>query len=348
MTDNLHILYIHGYGSGADGNSATLLRRHLGNKAEVFAPEFSNEFTYFDSLIDNVLHAQGIIDSKQIDLVVASSMGAFTALQLQDIPTILINPCMKPSEHFGALLPEITMHEKRKYEEAEETLAPSAQSKAQTYGFFANDDELFSYASLFSSIFDPNHLYAIEGSHQNDEHRIQHILVPFIEQLAQSLEKKEKQPEENSHTSTKDYTLLLEKAINLATEAHRGQTDKQGHPYILHPLRVMNAGITMFEKMCGVLHDVVEDTPWTCEQLLNEGFPAEVVEAVKCLSKECENEDYQIFINRVCTNNLAMRVKLNDLKDNMDITRYNHLADADMARLNKYLRAYKQIMATLS
>ncbi len=135
----------------------------------------------------------------------------------------------------------------------------------------------------------------------------------------------------------------LERAIEIATEAHRGQFDKAGNDYIEHPLRVMAAGETLEEKIVGVLHDVVEDGDWTFDELLQEGFTSEVVEALRCVTKLSENEPYDKFIARVKTNPLAVRVKLNDLTDNMDIRRLPYLSDKDVKRLKKYLKAYKQL-----
>ena len=135
----------------------------------------------------------------------------------------------------------------------------------------------------------------------------------------------------------------LERAIEIATEAHRGQFDKAGNDYIEHPLRVMAAGETLEEKIVGVLHDVVEEGDWTFDELLQEGFTSEVVEALRCVTKLSENEPYDKFIARVKTNPLAVRVKLNDLTDNMDIRRLPYLSDKDVKRLKKYLKAYKQL-----
>ena len=138
----------------------------------------------------------------------------------------------------------------------------------------------------------------------------------------------------------------LERAIEIATEAHRGQFDKAGNDYIGHPLRVMTAGKTTEEKIVGVLHDVVEDSDWTFERLAAEGFSAEVIEALRCVTKLSENEPYDKFISRVKENPLAVAVKLNDLTDNMDIRRLPYISDKDVKRLKKYLRAYKQLTGT--
>ena len=137
--------------------------------------------------------------------------------------------------------------------------------------------------------------------------------------------------------------IILDRAKAIATSAHEGQVDKAGKPYIEHPIRVMNMGKTVEEKIVGVLHDVVEDSEWTFEMLEKEGMPKEVVDALKCVTKLSEDEDYDHFIARVKTNPLAVKVKLNDLKDNMDITRLGKVTEKDLPRLNKYIRAYKQL-----
>lgn len=137
---------------------------------------------------------------------------------------------------------------------------------------------------------------------------------------------------------------LLSKAINLAMQAHAGQVDKAGMPYIGHVMRVMQAGKTIDEKIVGVLHDVVEDTTWTFDALLAEGFPVHIVDALRCVTKLSDDESYEAFINRVKNNPLAVAVKINDLTDNMDVRRLQTLTDADVQRLRKYLKAYQSLV----
>jgi SpoVK/Ycf46/Vps4 family AAA+-type ATPase len=136
---------------------------------------------------------------------------------------------------------------------------------------------------------------------------------------------------------------LLEKAIKIATQAHKGQKDKYGAPYIGHVTRVMNAGATEDEKIVGVLHDLIEDTDWKFEDLEKEGFPQYIIDAVRCVTKKSEDENYDDFVKRTATNPLAIKVKLNDLTDNMDIRRMPEVTEKDLKRLNKYLKAYKYL-----
>lgn len=133
---------------------------------------------------------------------------------------------------------------------------------------------------------------------------------------------------------------LLEKAIAIAVGAHHGQRDRNGVPYVLHPLRVMARVDTDTEKIIAILHDVVEDTDWTFEQLAKEGFPNEIIEPLKCVTKK-EGEQYEDFVKRSASNELARRVKLADLEDNMDARRLSDLTEKDVERLKKYVRAWR-------
>jgi (p)ppGpp synthase/HD superfamily hydrolase len=136
----------------------------------------------------------------------------------------------------------------------------------------------------------------------------------------------------------------LARAVAIAVEAHAGQYDKSGADYIEHPLRVMSAGKSVDEKILGVLHDVIEDSTWTIEKLKAEGFSETVLDALVCLTKLSEDEPYDQFISRVSSNPLAKAVKLNDLNDNMDIRRLVEINDNDVARLRKYLKAYRHLL----
>lgn len=135
---------------------------------------------------------------------------------------------------------------------------------------------------------------------------------------------------------------LLNKALKIAQKAHRGQTDKFGTPYIGHVIRVMNAGKTYDEKIVGVLHDVIEDSPEiTLNDLLEEGFPNHIVFAIECLTKTPADQDYTEFVKQTEKSPLAVSVKMNDLEDNMDLKRFTEpLTNRDFKRLNKYLTAY--------
>lgn len=132
----------------------------------------------------------------------------------------------------------------------------------------------------------------------------------------------------------------LEQAISLAVEAHSGQTDKGGAPYILHPLRVMMAMETDQERIVALLHDVVEDSEWTTLPQIEMQFGGRISAAVDALTKR-QGEAYGAYLDRVKADDLARKVKLADLKDNSDLSRLGHPpTDADRKRMDKYLRAW--------
>jgi (p)ppGpp synthase/HD superfamily hydrolase len=137
---------------------------------------------------------------------------------------------------------------------------------------------------------------------------------------------------------------LLERAIEIAVQAHHGQRDRNGLPYLLHPLRVMCRVETIPQKIVAVLHDVVEDTAWTFADLEREGFSAEILKALDCVTKR-EGEPYEEFVGRSAADPLARRVKVADLEDNMDIRRGTGVTPEDADRLRRYLAAWRKLAA---
>ena len=133
---------------------------------------------------------------------------------------------------------------------------------------------------------------------------------------------------------------LIETSLHIALRAYAGKTDKAGREYILHPLRVMAKMETDLERSAALLHDVIEDSEITAEDLLAAGIPAEVVEAVQFLTKR-ENEEYQDFVARAKKNKLAANVKIADIEDNIDVLRLTSLDERDLARIKKYHSAWR-------
>ena len=134
----------------------------------------------------------------------------------------------------------------------------------------------------------------------------------------------------------------IEDAIMLATEKHRGVVDKGGMPYILHPLRLMCQFRREAEQMVAVLHDVVEDTDVTLDDLRRMGYSEEVVTAVDQLSRR-DDESYEQFIQRIKPHPLARRVKLADLLDNMDIRRAGALDEKSLEQFQRYQAAWIEL-----
>jgi len=143
----------------------------------------------------------------------------------------------------------------------------------------------------------------------------------------------------------------LERAIAIAAEAHSGQVDKAGAPYILHPLRVMQKAFRVDEPDVGVvavLHDVVEDCPrWPIERLSCAGFSPAVIEALDALTRR-KGEAYQDFVARCGKNRIATIVKLADLEDNMDLGRLTIITPRDEARQERYRKARAALTSPLA
>lgn len=134
----------------------------------------------------------------------------------------------------------------------------------------------------------------------------------------------------------------LEKAIEIAVNAHRGQTDKAGRPYILHPLHLMQQFEELDTMMVAVLHDSVEDSDLTLDDLTVAGFSSDVVGAIDALTHRA-GESYDQYLQRVQSHPLATRVKLADLQHNMDIRRMSEMHERDLERLAKYHKAWRTL-----
>nr|WP_186322924.1 HD domain-containing protein [Paenibacillus xylanexedens] len=134
----------------------------------------------------------------------------------------------------------------------------------------------------------------------------------------------------------------IELAISIALEAHKGQLDKGGNPYILHPLAVMNRVETIEEKIVAVLHDVIEDTEVTIEQLRELGFSEEIVKAIGLLTKS-EEDSYEQFIEKTTRNRIARNVKIADIQENMNLSRIKNPTEQDYNRLEKYKKAMERL-----
>lgn len=135
----------------------------------------------------------------------------------------------------------------------------------------------------------------------------------------------------------------IETAISIALDAHKGQVDKAGAAYILHPLRIMGAMSNDAERVVALLHDVLEDSSYTAMDLLAEGISADAVEAIIALTKALDSKGvpvaYEKYLIQVKSNPLACRVKLADLEDNMDLSRLNKVTKKDIQRVEKYQKA---------
>lgn len=139
---------------------------------------------------------------------------------------------------------------------------------------------------------------------------------------------------------------IIDAAIALACRVHAGQVDKSGKPYILHPLRLMLKFDDEDAQVVSVLHDVVEDSDATLEDLRALGISEDAIEAIDCLSKR-PGEQYNDFISRIIPNELARKVKIADIEDNLDLTRLPKLSEKDLLRVAKYHQALRRLSDNL-
>ena len=129
------------------------------------------------------------------------------------------------------------------------------------------------------------------------------------------------------------YTPMTKKALRICYEAHQGQVDKTGLPYVFHPFHVAEQMTDEWTVTAALLHDVVEDTDWTLQALEQEGFPPEVLEALSLLTHD-PAEPYLDYVNRLKENPIARKVKIADLRHNSDLTRLD-----DPSQLSSWHRA---------
>ena len=136
------------------------------------------------------------------------------------------------------------------------------------------------------------------------------------------------------------YTTLTKKALKLCFDAHKDQIDKSGMPYVYHPFHLAEQMTDELTTVVALLHDVVEDTPYTLNDLREMGFPEEVIEALALLTHE-KTMPYMEYVARIKQNPIAVAVKLADLRHNSDLTRLDHPGEKDLARVEKYRKAIR-------
>ena len=138
--------------------------------------------------------------------------------------------------------------------------------------------------------------------------------------------------------------MNLQRAIEIALEAHKGALDKGGNPYILHPLRLMLQMDSEEEMIVAILHDVVEDSEkWSFNKLQAEEKKKKIINSLRSITKENENEDYEKFIDRSIRDKIGRKVKIADISDNLDISRLKEVTDKDILRINKYKKALEKL-----
>lgn len=141
---------------------------------------------------------------------------------------------------------------------------------------------------------------------------------------------------------------ILNLAFTIAIEAHQGQFDKQGKPYINHVLKVSNRCKSLDAKIVGMLHDVIEDCPeFTAEVLIKKGIPKYLIDIVELVTKY-PGMSYEQYKDRVKSHKTAIEVKLSDLKHNMDLTRNKvGLTESEIQRTIRYHKFYVELYKLL-
>lgn len=136
------------------------------------------------------------------------------------------------------------------------------------------------------------------------------------------------------------YTDLTRKAMQIAYRAHDGQTDKAGMPYIMHPVHVAEQMNDEDSCVVALLHDVVEDTAITIDNLREAGFTEKQLSAIKAMTHD-KSEPYMVYVEKLSKNPLAVKVKMADLRHNMDRSRIIHFTVKDGERMMKYYKALR-------
>lgn len=136
------------------------------------------------------------------------------------------------------------------------------------------------------------------------------------------------------------YTDLTKKAMKLCFEAHREQVDKTGLPYVFHPFHLAEQMTDELTTVCALLHDVVEDSDYTFEDLRNMGYPPRVIEVLTLLTHD-QAVPYMDYVRQIATDSVATQVKIADLKHNSDMTRLDTVDERALARAEKYAQALK-------
>ena len=134
------------------------------------------------------------------------------------------------------------------------------------------------------------------------------------------------------------YTALTKKAMKVCFEAHKNQVDKTGLPYVFHPFHLAEQMDDELSTVCALLHDVVEDTDITLNDLLKMGFPNDVIDVLSLLTHDM-SVPYMDYVKNLSTNPTARKVKIADLLHNSDLTRLDVIDEYAERRNKKYMEA---------
>ena len=139
------------------------------------------------------------------------------------------------------------------------------------------------------------------------------------------------------------YTEMTKKAIKLMFEKHKDQVDKSGMPYVFHPFHLAEQMDDEETTITALLHDIVEDTNTTFDDLRKLGFSDNVINALKLMTHD-KNVDYFEYVKNISKNPIARKVKIKDLEHNMDTSRLDEVTDKDLERVKKYKKCHKYLL----
>lgn len=139
------------------------------------------------------------------------------------------------------------------------------------------------------------------------------------------------------------YTEMTKKAIKLMFEKHKDQVDKSGIPYVFHPFHLAEQMDDEETTITALLHDIVEDTDTTFDDLRKLGFSDNIINALKLMTHD-KNIDYFEYVKNISKNPIARKVKIKDLEHNMDTSRLDEVTDKDLERVKKYKKCYKYLL----
>lgn len=139
------------------------------------------------------------------------------------------------------------------------------------------------------------------------------------------------------------YTELTKKALKLCFDTHKDQVDKSGLPYVFHPFHLAEQMEDEYTTVVALLHDVVEDSDMTLDDLTSMGYPGEVVGALRYLTHD-EAVPYMEYVKKIKENEIATRVKLADLRHNSDLSRLDNVTEKDLERVKKYREAMEELL----
>lgn len=184
----IKIFYIHGFGSTGNSQTVQGLRKILGDKAIIHAPQFSNDLSTFEKIKQNIEEARKHISEFRPEIIIGSSFGGFITTFIDGYYKIIINPCLLPSERLSTLSPNMGKEDIEKLKKLESDRDIDMEDNYFTFGLFGLNDELFSYRAYFEKEFSKYRSYTMPCGHRIDIENIENHLIPLIWEVKKDLD----------------------------------------------------------------------------------------------------------------------------------------------------------------